>query len=386
MTSSSSSHHHDASSTNSTPRASAGSTSSNGTGNGNGNGGNYHHHPPLPPPARSQGQVLPPPGPCVRIMCSFGGRILPRPGDHQLRYVGGETRIVSVPRTASYALLTVALARLVPALFAPGAPEPTLRYQLPQDDLDSLISVSSSDDVDNLMDELDRIQALTANAIKPPRLRLFVFASSPDHSSSAAFGSVLSGTADASTDQWFVDQLNAPAPPCPSSIDRGRSEASSMLSGNMDYLTGLDAASDDPNPAPVAQLKSDTEVAHGDDDDEPVPVMGAPLATYVAENARWPAPPPRYMQEPVYLVPVRPVHYLDAAGRQAGYMPGPVYHMVGGRGNEDLYASGTVGGVYGVPHPVQPFRQVIYAPPLAPADDYQVEGKPSVSEGGSHSS
>lgn len=34
----------------------------------------------------------------VRFMCSFGGKILPRPHDNQLRYVGGDTRIVTVLR------------------------------------------------------------------------------------------------------------------------------------------------------------------------------------------------------------------------------------------------------------------------------------------------
>ncbi|KAM1043753.1 hypothetical protein PS2_034708 [Malus domestica] len=37
----------------------------------------------------------------VRFMCSFGGKILPRPHDNQLRYVGGDTRIVVVHRTVS---------------------------------------------------------------------------------------------------------------------------------------------------------------------------------------------------------------------------------------------------------------------------------------------
>ncbi|KAM0835299.1 hypothetical protein ACQ4PT_063021 [Festuca glaucescens] len=369
MTSSSSSHHLDASSASSTPRAGARSTTSSSS-NGNGNGGNHHHHHPPPHAPSSQAQARAHGGPCVRIVCSFGGRILPRLGDHRLRYVGGETRIVSVPRTASHAVLTCALARLAPALFAPGAPEPTLRYQLPEEDIDSLVSVSSDDDVDNLMCELDRVQGLAATDVKPPRLRLFLFASSPDHSSSGAFGSVLSGTGDASIDQWFLDQLNAPAP---SALERDRSDASSIVSENTDYLTGIDAASDEPSPAPpaVEQPKPDKEVAHGDDDDKPVPVLGAPLAPHFAETAPWPAPPPQYMQQPMYYYPPgRPVHYLDAAGRQGGYMPGPVYHhMVGGGGNQDLYASGSVGAVYGVPHPVQPFRQVIYRPPLASAEE-----------------
>ncbi|MBA0778855.1 hypothetical protein Gotri_006670 [Gossypium trilobum] len=51
----------------------------------------------------------------VRFMCSFGGKILPRPHDNQLRYVGGDTRIGNV----------------------------SVKYQLPNEDLDALISASS---------------------------------------------------------------------------------------------------------------------------------------------------------------------------------------------------------------------------------------------------
>ena len=32
----------------------------------------------------------------IKFLCSFGGRILPRPNDAKLRYVGGETRIISI--------------------------------------------------------------------------------------------------------------------------------------------------------------------------------------------------------------------------------------------------------------------------------------------------
>lgn len=34
----------------------------------------------------------------LKFLCSFGGRILPRPSDGKLRYVGGITRIISVNR------------------------------------------------------------------------------------------------------------------------------------------------------------------------------------------------------------------------------------------------------------------------------------------------
>ncbi|XP_066394990.1 RAF-like serine/threonine-protein kinase PRAF [Miscanthus floridulus] len=382
-----SSHHPDSSSASSTPRA----------GVGNGNGGNHHHHlhpPPLPPapapapaatPAQAQAQAAHG-GPQVRLMCSFGGRILPRPGDRQLRYVGGETRIVSFPRAAaSFAALVAALAKAAPALFAPGAPRPSLKYQLPQDDLDSLISVTSDDDVYHLMDELDRIHDLSANVARPPRLRVFLFAPAPD----AAFGSVLSGTAEAaaSTDQWFVDALNAPAP---HPVERGRSEASSIISEVPDYLFGLDTASDEPSPGPAAArarsdaAETETPRHHGDD----VPPSARQMP-FVAEGASsWPAPPPPYMAQPVYYFPVPPpVHYLDPSA-QGGYMHRPLYHIVGGGGSEapggDLHAAG---GVYGVPHHMHAFPPMMYPPPRAVVYNYKSEGMPSLPpEGGAHSS
>ncbi|KAL5197647.1 hypothetical protein ABZP36_001159 [Zizania latifolia] len=354
-----SSHPHDGSSATSTPRAA-------------GSGGSHH----AAPHGSGQGHV--------RLMCSFGGRILPRPGDHQLRYVGGETRIVTVPRSASFDVLVAALAKVAPALFPPGGPSPALRYQLPQDDLDALISITSDDDVDNLIDEIDRFQGLAVAAIKPPRLRLFLFASSHDHSSAGAFGSVLSRAVDTSSDQWFVDALNAPAS---APIERGRSEASSIISEVPDYLFGLDTTSDEPSPGPGAQPKVDTEMAHGEDD-APAPARGTPQAPYVTESAPWPAPSPPYITQQVYYVPVpavRSVHYLDPSA-QGGYMPGAVYHIVGGGGSEaargDLFSAGGAGGVYGVPHPMQPFPPMMYghAPPGSIV--YSSEGKPP--EGGAH--
>ena len=32
----------------------------------------------------------------MKFMCSFGGKILPRPSDGLLKYVGGETRVIAV--------------------------------------------------------------------------------------------------------------------------------------------------------------------------------------------------------------------------------------------------------------------------------------------------
>lgn len=38
----------------------------------------------------------------VKFLCSHGGRILPRPTDGQLKYVGGETRAIAIPRDTSF--------------------------------------------------------------------------------------------------------------------------------------------------------------------------------------------------------------------------------------------------------------------------------------------
>lgn len=172
--------------------------------------------------------------PHVRLMCSYGGRILPRPGDHLLRYVGGETRIVSFPRNASFSTLVSLLSSLSPSHFTHKSP-PIIKYQLPHEDLDSLISLCSDDDLINMLDELDRLNP----ASKSPRLRFFLFPSSQ----SGAFGSVLS---TGESNQWFLDALNSASPTAVGSVlERRRSEASSsMVSDPPDYLTGIDTGSD----------------------------------------------------------------------------------------------------------------------------------------------
>lgn len=38
----------------------------------------------------------------LKFTCSYGGKILPRPGDSNLKYVGGDTRMVAVPRDIKF--------------------------------------------------------------------------------------------------------------------------------------------------------------------------------------------------------------------------------------------------------------------------------------------
>ncbi|KAL5199327.1 hypothetical protein ABZP36_020530 [Zizania latifolia] len=102
----------------------------------------------------------------MKLLCSLGGRILPRPGDGTLRYAGGDTRIVSVPRGVA---LQDLFARLSEAYGGAAGPHFAVKYQLPDEGLDALISVSSPEDLDNMIEEYDKLDGAS------PKLRVFIF-------------------------------------------------------------------------------------------------------------------------------------------------------------------------------------------------------------------
>ncbi|KAL1563852.1 leucine-rich repeat extensin-like protein 5 [Salvia divinorum] len=134
--------------------------------------------------------------PKLRLMCSYGGHIIPRPHDKSLCYVGGDTHIVVLDRHCSLSDLRFRLSHTL----LNGRPF-SLKYQLPSEDLDSLISLASDEDLDNMIEEYDRT---AASALKPPsRIRLFLFPSKPE--TVASMGSLID---DAKSETWFVDALN----------------------------------------------------------------------------------------------------------------------------------------------------------------------------------
>ncbi|KAE9601676.1 putative protein kinase TKL-Pl-6 family [Lupinus albus] len=100
----------------------------------------------------------------VKFLCSFLGSIMSRPQDGKLRYVGGETRILSVARDISYEELMVKMRELYD-----GAA--VLKYQQPDEDLDALVSVVNDDDVVNMMEEYDKLGSSDGFT----RLRIFLF-------------------------------------------------------------------------------------------------------------------------------------------------------------------------------------------------------------------
>lgn len=124
---------------------------------------------------------------------------MPRPHDKSLCYVGGDTRIVVVDRSSSLRDLCSRLSRTI----LNGRPF-TLKYQLPNEDLDNLITVTSDEDLDNMIEEYDRI-ASASSTMKPSssRLRVFLFFTKPE--STLSMGSLLD---DAKSETWFVDALN----------------------------------------------------------------------------------------------------------------------------------------------------------------------------------
>lgn len=103
----------------------------------------------------------------VKLMCSYGGKIQLRPHDHQLSYVGGDTKILTVDRNVKFS----DVAAKVNGLCNCNA-EITIKYQLPDEDLDALVSLIDDDDVEQMMVEYDRMQKVST---KPARLRLFLF-------------------------------------------------------------------------------------------------------------------------------------------------------------------------------------------------------------------
>ncbi|XP_014497906.1 uncharacterized protein LOC106759305 isoform X2 [Vigna radiata var. radiata] len=82
----------------------------------------------------------------MKFLCSFGGKILPRPSDGKLKYVGGETHIISIQKDMAWQEL------MKKTLGICNQPH-TIKYQLPGEDLDALISVSSDEDLQNMKEE-----------------------------------------------------------------------------------------------------------------------------------------------------------------------------------------------------------------------------------------
>jgi hypothetical protein len=169
----------------------------------------------------------------VKLMCSFGGRIAPRPGDGALRYVGGQTRLISVPRTASFGDLLRKMEAVDEA--AAGV---LVRYQLPGEDLDSLISVSGAEDFDNMMEEYEKLAAAAPDG--SAKLRVFLFPASAGSEGFGAHGSHhLAAAAVDDSGQRYIDAVNYVSADAIAAVRRKDSAGPSAHNSEASEYSGL---------------------------------------------------------------------------------------------------------------------------------------------------
>ncbi|KAE8659297.1 Serine/threonine protein kinase, putative isoform 2 [Hibiscus syriacus] len=109
----------------------------------------------------------------IKLLCSFGGKILPRPIDGKLRYVGGMTRIISIQDCLSWEELVRRTSYIC------NQPH-SIKYQLPNEELDALISISSDEDLQNMIEEYHGLRKLGSK-----RLRIFLIPNDESESASS---------------------------------------------------------------------------------------------------------------------------------------------------------------------------------------------------------
>ncbi|KAJ0030615.1 hypothetical protein Pint_14703 [Pistacia integerrima] len=157
----------------------------------------------------------------VKFLCSFGGKILPRPSDGMLRYVGGQTRIISVRRDVGFNEL---VQKMVDTYGQPVV----IKYQLPDEDLDALVSVSCPDDLDNMMDEYEKLVERSSDG--SAKLRVFLFSASElDPSGMVQLGDI------PDTGQRYVEAVNGIPDVGAGGIMRKESIASQSSTQNSDF-------------------------------------------------------------------------------------------------------------------------------------------------------
>ncbi|KAG5017167.1 hypothetical protein AAZX31_08G272500 [Glycine max] len=123
----------------------------------------------------------------LKFLCSYGGKILPRFPDSKLRYFGGHTRVLALPRSAPFSEVMVKLEELC------GAHVTHLRCQLPTEDLDALVSITCDEDLNNLVEEYD-------GAVSSLKIRAFLCSSpAPSKSSSTTSSSCSSSSSSPSS-------------------------------------------------------------------------------------------------------------------------------------------------------------------------------------------
>uniref|UniRef100_A0A803LL41 PB1 domain-containing protein n=1 Tax=Chenopodium quinoa TaxID=63459 RepID=A0A803LL41_CHEQI len=184
-----------------------------------------------------------------------------------------------------------------------------VRLMLPNEELDALITVSTDEDVENMMEEFDRLSTSATNKI--PRLRLFLFPDTNEGgvSRTSSIASLLDGSRK--RENWFLDALNGGS--TGGGLERGRSEASSIVSEVPDYLFGLES-SDEP-PQPPAKFRNRSGLAEPNPGSAPgSPAFGSASAAPSMPNL----PPVKTKPEKTNM------HSVDDGGEPV-HVSGPVW-------------------------------------------------------------
>ncbi|CAD6206248.1 unnamed protein product [Miscanthus lutarioriparius] len=116
----------------------------------------------------------------MKLLCSHGGRFLPCGPDGEPRYVGGETRVLVVPRAVSFRDLAARLAEMAGGGSAKEVRAISIRHRLADEGLeDVIVTVTCDEEVAHMRDEYDRLRATR------PAARFRVFVTTATASSSA---------------------------------------------------------------------------------------------------------------------------------------------------------------------------------------------------------
>ncbi|CAJ1797407.1 unnamed protein product [Sphenostylis stenocarpa] len=162
----------------------------------------------------------------MKFLCSFGGKILPRPSDGKLRYVGGETHIISILKDISWEEL------MKKTLGICNQPH-TIKYQLPGEDLDALISVSSDEDLQNMKEEYHGLERHE----RSQKLRIFLV---PLGESEETSSTEVSAVQQGDPDYQYVVAVNGMGDPARTNIGgQNLTNESSQLGTDLNFAPAL---------------------------------------------------------------------------------------------------------------------------------------------------
>ncbi|CAI9110552.1 OLC1v1010601C1 [Oldenlandia corymbosa var. corymbosa] len=110
----------------------------------------------------------------VKFLCSFGGKIQPLPNWNRLVYSGGDSKILIADRNIKLGEL---IGRIVSVCRITWG-SVTVKYKLPGKDLSVLVPLTDDHDLENLMQEYERLHRDRSPAA-PASIRLIIEVSAP---------------------------------------------------------------------------------------------------------------------------------------------------------------------------------------------------------------